>query len=71
MGLITIFVYGNFKKNQKVRFEIEMLILDNEFYLSLLKRFNESLMEVMNHNCQKKDIGFINKIKFKLGRKEK
>lgn len=67
----TIFVYGNFKKNQKVRFEIEMLILDDEFYLSLLKRFNESLMEVMNHNCQKKDIGFINKVKFKLGRKEK
>ena len=44
-------MYGNFKKNQKVRFEIEMLILDDEFYLSLLKRLNESLMEVMNHNC--------------------
>lgn len=62
MGLITIFVYGNFKKNQKVRFEIEMLILDDEFYLSLLKRLNESLMEVMNHNCQKKILDLLIKL---------
>ena len=70
-GVPTLFVYGKFKKNQMVRIEIDMSILDDEFYLNLLKKFNLSLIEVKNHNCQKRDIGFINKVKFKLGRKEK
>ena len=39
-----------------------MLILDDEFYLSLLKRLNESLMEVMNHNCQKKILDLLIKL---------
>lgn len=69
-GIPTLFVYGNFKKNQKVKVEIDMLILDDEFYLNLLKRFNSNLIEMINHNNQKRSTSLISKIKFKLGRKK-
>ena len=70
-GVPTLFVYGKFKKNQKVRIEIDMSILDDEFYLNLLKKFNLSLIEVMNQNISRKNNDLISKIKYRLGRKEK
>lgn len=44
----TVFLYGDFSKNQLVRLEIKMQILDDEFYLKLLKRFNLALITVVN-----------------------
>ena len=48
-----------------------MSILDDEFYLNLLKKFNLSLIEVMNQNISRKNNDLISKIKYRLGRKEK
>ena len=39
-GVPTIFLYGNFKKNQVVKFSIEMSVISEDFYLELIKKLN-------------------------------
>lgn len=62
----TLFVYGNFVENQKVKIEIDMSILSDEFYLNLLKRFNVTLINEINKNAIRKDLKLFSRLKFNL-----
>lgn len=52
----TLFVYGNFRKGQKITISIDMSIISEEFYLDLLKRFNISLIGLMDKENNNKSI---------------
>lgn len=65
-GIPTIFFYGDFSKKQKVKIEINMQVLDDDFYLQLLKRFNLTLISVINNSSKN---SLISKIKMFLKNK--
>lgn len=65
----TLFIYGDFKKGQVFEISIDMEILSDEFYLDLLKRFNISLIQVINESRKEKKLNkFIKKIKVAMKR---
>lgn len=57
-GIPTLFIHGNFKKNDRFIIKIKMEFITEKFYLNLLKRFNESLIAEMNSNSNKYTILF-------------